>query len=65
VGREVTITTTGAVDGQTKHRGVLESADEHQVTVRIEEDVRTIPYESIGKARTVFRWERSPKPGRK
>ena len=65
VGREVTITTTEAIDGETRHRGVIDAADDHAVTVRIDEVSRTIPLDAIGKARTVFRWERGAKPGRK
>ncbi len=65
VGREVRITTTEEIDGQARHRGVVESADDRAVTIRDDDVLRTIPFEVIGKARTVFRWERSAKPGRK
>ncbi len=65
VGREVKITTTDVVDGETRHHGVVGAADEHAVTIRVGEADRTIPYGVVGKARTVFRWEQGAKPGRK
>ena len=65
VGREVKVTTKDVIDGETRHRGVIEGADEESVSIRVGEKVRTIPYGVVGKAHTVFRWERGAKPGRK
>jgi ribosome maturation factor RimP len=65
VGREVTITSTEEIGGETRHRGVVESADDRSVTISVDEGSRTIPFGVVGKARTVFRWERGDKPGRK
>jgi ribosome maturation factor RimP len=66
VGREVTITTTGPVDGATHHKGVVVAADDETVTITTGTEAdRTIPFDAIAKARTVFRWERSHKPGHK
>ena len=65
VGREVKITTTETVEGDTRHHGVVESADDRAVSIRVGEAVRTIPYGIVGKARTVFRWEQNAKSGRK
>ncbi|MDQ3738816.1 MAG: ribosome maturation factor RimP [Actinomycetota bacterium] len=44
--------------------GVLVSADDSTIVVRLEgEDGRTIDYDQIDRARTVFVWGPSPKPG--
>lgn len=64
VGREVAITTSTPVDGESRHRGVIEGADDRSVTVRTNGSMRTIPLGVVAKARTVFRWERGNKPGR-
>jgi ribosome maturation factor RimP len=65
VGREVTIATSETIDGHTRHHGVIEDADDHTVSVRTDDGVRTIPLDTVEKARTVFRWERGKKPGGK
>ena len=65
VGREVSITTREPVEGSTTHAGILDGATEADVAVRVDDAVRTIPLGSIARARTVFRMERAPKPGRK
>jgi ribosome maturation factor RimP len=63
VGREVIVTTSEPVEGATSHRGVIASADEHTVSVRIDGSLRSIPLDIVAKARTVFRWERGSKAG--
>ncbi len=63
VGREVV---TKVADGDTKTtlRGKLAAADESSFTVVAEEGTaRVISYEDVITAKTVFRWEKSPKPG--
>jgi ribosome maturation factor RimP len=65
VGREVTIATSEPIDGTSRHRGVIEGAGEDTVTIREGGTLRVIPLEMVAKARTVFRWERSEKPGGK
>jgi ribosome maturation factor RimP len=65
VGREVVITTREPVEGSTSHRGVLNAVGDEEVTVQVGEAVRSISFDSVAGARTVFRWERAPKPGRK
>jgi ribosome maturation factor RimP len=57
VGREVVVKT-----GQATIRGILRSADERSFTVEADEE-KTIPYDGVVSARTVFRWDRAPKPG--
>ena len=65
VGRDVVITTSEPIDGSTSHRGVVAEADDDAVAVDVEGALRRIPLASVAKARTVFRWESAPKPGRK
>jgi ribosome maturation factor RimP len=65
VGREVLVTTHGALEGSRRHRGVLEEATSEAVTLRHESGVRRIPMGEVAQARTVFRWEKAPKPGHK
>ena len=65
VGREVDLTTSSQIEGATHHRGTLTAATENGVTIEIEGVSREIPHEEITKAKTVFRWEKAPKPGGK
>ena len=61
VGREVIVkTSTGTT------RGTLTAADGAGFSVKAEAadgETVTFPYDQVLSARTVFRWERSPKPG--
>lgn len=58
LGREVIVKTS---DGTL--RGVLTKADEAAFEVSTQGGPQTLPYERVVSARTVFRWERAPKPG--
>lgn len=61
VGREVVVkTATFTV------RGILAGANEDGFRIQPDDsEERSIPYEDVTSARTVFRWERAPKPGGK
>jgi ribosome maturation factor RimP len=79
VGEVVKIKTTPDVDGDRRVQGVLEAADERGITVRpdaaagsptADEDAdvaepatRSLAYDQIDRARTVFEWGTPPKPG--
>lgn len=65
IGREIDVKTTDPIDGAQRHRGVLERADEGTIHLAIEGAERSIPMGSIAQAKTVFRWEKAPKPGGK
>ena len=65
VGSEVSVTTREPVDGSTTHKGILDGATEGDLTIRVDDAVRTIPLGSVARARTVYRWDGAPKPGRK
>jgi ribosome maturation factor RimP len=62
VGREVVVK-TAAADSKITYRGTLTGADDSRFTVAAEEGPVTVPYEDVVSAKTVFRWEKAPKPG--
>ena len=63
VNREVVVKIRDA-DGARTVRGLLCSASEEGCEVSVEGDLRPIPYGVITSARTVFRWQAAPKPGK-
>ncbi len=64
VGSEVTVRTKPDIEGERRVRGVLTGADDELVTVELEEGgERTLAYADIERARTVFSWGPSEKPG--
>jgi ribosome maturation factor RimP len=65
VGREVVLKTSVPVDGESSHRGVLEAVAGDEAIVKVGEEQRAIPFDSVTGARTVYRWEAKAKPGRK
>ncbi|MGH8872319.1 MAG: ribosome maturation factor RimP [Acidimicrobiia bacterium] len=62
LGREVVVK---IVDGEEKTtvRGVLTEADEDTFTVESDQERVVVDYEEVLIAKTVFRWEKAPKPG--
>ncbi len=64
-GREVTVTTRGEVGGAHRHQGVMEGVASEGITLLVGEERRRIPFDQVAQARTVFRWEKPPKPGHK
>lgn len=63
VGREVVIKAT--IDSAVATlRGHLVEAGDGSFVVEEESGARTVRYEDVVSARTVFRWKRSPKPGK-
>jgi ribosome maturation factor RimP len=75
VGREVVIKTNSEPSGSEPSkprtvRGILTGAGEGEFALQIEPnsegetgEIETISYDQVLSARTVFRWERAPKPG--
>ncbi len=63
VGREVRVKTRAPVDGDTTHRGVLEDAGAEEFVLDVDGERRRIAYSDVARARTVFTWEKSAKPG--
>lgn len=65
IGREAVVTTRGPVAGARRHRGVIDGVAAGAVALRVDEEARLIPLAEVEQARTVFRWEKAPKPGHK
>ena len=59
IGSPVKVKTKPEVDGDRRVEGTLTAADDHGVTV----GERTLGYDEIERARTVFEWGLAPKPG--
>lgn len=64
IGREVIVKARDASGSVHTHRGVLTHADEDFATVAIDGEEHRFPQGDVISARTVFRWEAAPKPGR-
>jgi ribosome maturation factor RimP len=65
VGHEVLVKTRVAVDGQQSHRGVLTAFGEQSLALAVDGHDRMIPLSDVSQARTVFRWEKPVKPGKR
>ena len=70
VGKVVAVRLKDVGNAERRLRGELVAAEDEQVTVRLEEpasaagEERTIRYEQIDRARTVYDWTPAPKPGK-
>jgi ribosome maturation factor RimP len=62
VGREVVVKIAEGA-GKATYRGTLADADESRFTVDADQGPVTVPYDDVVSAKTVFRWEKAPKPG--
>ena len=62
VGREV-VAKVSAGETKTTIRGLLADADDRSFTVEAEGGQNVVSYEDVITAKTVFRWEKAPKPG--
>lgn len=65
VGRLVNVKTTHEVDGMTAHKGTIVAVTDDGFVLEVDGVQRTIRYEDVAKARTVFEWGPQPKPGKK
>lgn len=62
VGREVVVKIANGDQKETV-RGVLADAGDSRFTVETDGERRLVDYEDVLTAKTVFRWEKAPKPG--
>jgi ribosome maturation factor RimP len=62
LGREVVVKIAEGA-GKATYRGTLTDADEARFTVKADQGPVTVPYDDVVSAKTVFRWEKAPKPG--
>lgn len=65
IGKEVSIKTRVDVDGLRRHEGALIASDDDGLLIDVDGEARRIEFDQVKSARTVFRWERAPKPGKK
>jgi len=66
LGDTVNVKTQPGTQGDRRFGGVLEAADDHEVVVRLDDgSTRTVRYDEILKAHTVFDWKPEPKSARK
>jgi ribosome maturation factor RimP len=56
VGKRVKVRTTLPVEGARNHTGVVVAAGDRALTIATDAGERTLPYENISSARTVFEW---------
>ena len=64
VGATVSMKTVPGTEGERRVRGVIAAAGPDDVTVRDDAGVeRTLRYDDLERARTVFEWGGAPKPG--
>ena len=63
IGSAVKIKTKPQVEGDRRVDGELLAADDAGCTVATEAGPRTVAYDEIDRARTVFEWGPTPKPG--
>lgn len=63
VGKTVNIRLRDVEAGRRRISGELVAADDTTCTVREEGEERTVPLDQIDRARTVFEWGPTPKPG--
>ena len=63
LGREVKVKTHAPVEDARQHRGILTANDAEGFTLEVDGRSRTIAYANVASARTVFEWEKAPKPG--
>ncbi len=66
LGKVVALRLRDTTNADRRVQGVLVAADEHSATIRPEDgtEERTVRYEQIDRARTVFTWGPGPKPGK-
>ncbi|MCB0977970.1 MAG: ribosome maturation factor RimP [Acidimicrobiales bacterium] len=64
VGEKVSIKTRPDVEGDRRFTGTVESADADGATFLTDGVARHLRYDQIDKARTVFEWGPTPKPGK-
>lgn len=66
VGEQVLVRTVAGTEGDRRVRGTLVAADDDGITVRTgdgADDERRVAHHEVERARTVFEWGPTPKPG--
>ena len=63
VGRDAKLKTRREIDGEHIHRGVIIRSGDADVTISTDTGERTIPFDAVTSARTVFVWDKPVRPG--
>jgi ribosome maturation factor RimP len=63
MGRRVKVKTREPVDGERSHDGLVAAAGESEFVLETDGVMRTVAYDDVISARTVFVWEKTTKPG--
>lgn len=65
VGRDVRVKTRIEIEGFRRHEGVLESAGDAECVIVGDGIARTVAYDAVASAKTVYNWTTPAKPGKK
>ena len=64
LGRQVSVKVRDEAGAAHTHKGQLSAANDESFTVTVGGAEHQYPYSAVVSARTVFRWESAPKPGK-
>ena len=64
LGSTVKVKTRTEIGGERHHQGKLTAAGADSFSVQVDGDERQIPYGDVTSARTVYVWEKQPRPGK-
>ncbi len=64
IGAQVKVKTRPEIAGEHVHSGTLVGVEERGFVIEIDGSERHIDYEDVTSARTVFVWEKQPRPGK-
>ena len=64
IGSEVAVKTYVLIEDDKHHKGRLMAADDAGIVVAVDGSERSISYDNVAKARTVFVWEKGQKRGK-
>ena len=62
LGSKISVKTTAGTAGERRFDGILVEADDDGITVEGDGGVRSVGYDEVERARTVFEWEGQPRP---
>jgi ribosome maturation factor RimP len=65
IGRSVVVKTKAEVDGKRRHEGVISAVAETAGTITSQDGEHMFDIENVLSAKTIFVWEKAPKPGKK
>lgn len=65
IGRAVVVKTKAEVDGKRRHEGVISGVTDTAGTITSTDGDHTFDIENVLSAKTIFVWEKAPKPGKK